>query len=111
MAKIDIEKLNIDASAKTNIKSWLEGSYDEQTKHYRLSPCYDLTTQPNSGIHQLGFGWKDVPTKTDLFALADKVGIGRRKAESIMQKVLAIVRKRLSKYYSFSGHIGRAFER
>jgi len=85
--------------------------YDEQTKHYRLSPCYDLTTQPNLGIHQLGFGWKDVPTKTDLFALADKVGIGRRKAESIMQKVLAIVRKRLSKYYSFSSHIGRAFER
>ena len=29
---IDIEELNIDASAKKNVMSWLEGSYDEETK-------------------------------------------------------------------------------
>ena len=40
---IDIEKLNIDASAKTNIKSWLEGSYDEQTKQ----AIRDMMNNPN----------------------------------------------------------------
>jgi phosphoglucomutase len=40
---IDIEKLNIDASAKTNIKSWLEGSYDEQTKQ----AIRDMMDNPN----------------------------------------------------------------
>ena len=29
---IDIENLNIDASAKANVKTWLNGSYDEETK-------------------------------------------------------------------------------
>lgn len=29
---IDIENLNIDASAKANIQTWLNGSYDEETK-------------------------------------------------------------------------------
>ena len=29
---IDINQLNIDASAKANIATWLEGSYDEETK-------------------------------------------------------------------------------
>ena len=27
-----IENLNIDASAKTNVLTWLNGSYDEETK-------------------------------------------------------------------------------
>lgn len=40
---VDIEKLNIDASAKTNIKSWLEGSYDEQTKQ----AIRDMMDNPN----------------------------------------------------------------
>ena len=28
----NIENLNIDASAKTNVATWLNGSYDEETK-------------------------------------------------------------------------------
>lgn len=40
---IDIEKLNIDASAKTNVKSWLEGSYDEETKQ----AIRDMMNNPN----------------------------------------------------------------
>ena len=29
---IDIDRLNIDASARANVKTWLEGAYDEETK-------------------------------------------------------------------------------
>lgn len=40
---IDIEKLSIDTSAKANVKSWLEGSYDEDTKR---AIC-DMMNNPN----------------------------------------------------------------
>ncbi len=40
---IDIEKLSIDASAKANVKLWLEGSYDEDTKQ----AIRDMMSNPN----------------------------------------------------------------
>lgn len=39
----DIENLNIDASAKKNIATWLNGSYDEATKQAII----DMTKDPN----------------------------------------------------------------
>ena len=30
----NIENLNIDASAKENVKTWLNGQYDEETKQW-----------------------------------------------------------------------------
>lgn len=53
---VDIEKLNIDASAKTNIKSWLEGSYDEQTKQ-AIRDMMDTPNELNESFYKnLEFG-------------------------------------------------------
>ncbi len=40
---IDIESLNIDASAKENVKTWLNGQYDEDTKQ----AIRDMMNNPN----------------------------------------------------------------
>ena len=40
---MDIEKLNIDASAKENVKTWLNGQYDEDTKQ----AIRDMMSNPN----------------------------------------------------------------
>ena len=40
---MDINTLNIDESAKQNVKSWLEGEYDEATKQ----AIRDMMNNPN----------------------------------------------------------------
>lgn len=85
--------------------------YDEAKQQYVLSPAYDLTTQSGNHFHQLGFGWKDIPTYDDLLELADKVSFSRHKATQIIGQVSEVVRKRLRIYYDFLARDGRNFRR
>ena len=52
---IDIENLNIDASAKANIQTWLNGSYDEETKQ----AIRDMMANPDEPEKHTYSCWQD----------------------------------------------------
>ncbi|MBE6127573.1 MAG: type II toxin-antitoxin system HipA family toxin [Erysipelotrichaceae bacterium] len=85
--------------------------YDERDKQYRLSPCYDLTTQEGQSVHQLGFGRQGTPTYDTFLAMADKVSLPKYRAKQIIEKVKEVVTHRLAKYYDFFALDGRDFYR
>ena len=74
--------------------------YDEESKQYRLSPAYDLTTI-NGQYHQLGFNWKDFPTYEELVELGDRVSMRLNDCKWIIEEVSSVVSKRLIQYYDF----------
>ena len=53
---MDINTLNIDASAKENIRTWLEGEYDESTKQAILDMATNPTELNESFYRHLEFG-------------------------------------------------------
>ncbi len=53
---MDINTLNIDASAKENVRAWLEGDYDEATKQAILDMASNPTELNESFYRHLEFG-------------------------------------------------------
>ena len=54
--KMDINTLNIDESAKINVKAWLEGEYDEATKQAIRDMASNPTELNESFYRHLEFG-------------------------------------------------------
>lgn len=52
--------------------------YDEESKSYRLSPFYDITSTPNIKEHMMQVNDKDEPELEDFVIEASKVGVDKK---------------------------------
>lgn len=69
--------------------------YDETSKGYRLSPAYDITKTTDKAEHEMTVNGNGNPTKDDLLAVANNMGLHLERCHEILdevERVLEIVR-------------------
>lgn len=72
--------------------------YDEISRHYVLSPAYDLTLSLPKKPHGLSVARNFNPTKADVEKLADHFSLERSHYEKIEHEVDAVVQSHLASY-------------
>ncbi len=66
--------------------------YDEESKGYRLSPAYDITSLPNKPEHEMTVNMNRKPTEMDLLQIGSEFKLSRKRCEETIEKIKSVLK-------------------